>query len=338
MVYTEYRLYLAEVATGRELRRLDATSEVVWAAAFSRDGRQVACQRMDGSVGVWEMATGQARFIARGYPGNSRPDGVATLAFTPDGKTLATVGESGAIHLWDVAWGREILANVHAHSDAITCLAFTPDGKTVATGSNDHTIRLWGTTTGRQRLCLSGHTSHVLRLAFSRDGKTLASAGQDDTIRLWDTATGKERHLFKEERKPRSLYWNFGVHALRFAPDGQTLLTWGEDQMLRVWDLTTGKEHSAREVQLHDLTKPPQPEPGKPHPPALNDHLVWAAFTPDTRTILLASNKSISMGIPHVFGSSPAPCGGLVGDDPFRLSAGRSSELIRLSPPLAPIV
>jgi RNA polymerase sigma factor (sigma-70 family) len=292
-VYTEYRLYLADVATGRELRRLDATSSVVWSAGFSRDGRQVACQRMDGSVGVWETATGQPRFIARGYPGNSRPDGIVTSAFTPDGKTLATVGESGAIHLWDVALGREILANLHAHSDAITCLAFTPDGKTVATGSNDHTIRLWDTAAGRQRLCLSGHTGHVLRLAFSRDGKTLASAGQDDTIRLWDTATGKERHLFKEERKPRSLYWNFGVHAMRFAPDGQTFLSWGEDQMLRVWDLATGKERSARQVHFHDLVEPPQPGPGEPHPAFPPDHLSWAAFTPDARTALLASTKSI---------------------------------------------
>jgi WD40 repeat protein len=63
--------------------------------------------------------------------------------------------------------------------------------------------------------------------------------------------------------------------------------------MLRVWDLTAGKERSVRQVLLHDLSEPPQPEPGKPHPPILNDHLVWAAFTPDGRTILLASNKSI---------------------------------------------
>ncbi len=291
-VFTEYRLYLADVATGRELRRLDATSDVVWSAAFSRDGRLVACQRMDGGVGVWETATGQARFIARGYPGNSRSDGIATLAFTPDGKTLATVGDSGAIHLWDVDFGREILANVHAHSDAITCLAFSPDGKTVATGSNDHTIGLWDTT-GRQRLCLRGHTRPVRRLAFSRDGKTLASAGEDDTVRLWDTANGNERRRFNEERKPRSLYWNFGVHALGFSPDGQMLLAWGEDQMLRTWDLTTGKERSARQVRLHDLSEPPQPVPGQPHPNFPSDHLSWAAFTPDARTALLASAKSI---------------------------------------------
>jgi RNA polymerase sigma factor (sigma-70 family) len=292
-VSTEYRLYLANVATGRELRRLDATSEVVWSAAFSRDGRLVACQRMDGSAGVWETATGLARFIARGYPGNSRPDGIATLAFTPDGKKLATVGDSGAIHLWDVEFGREILANVHAHNDAITCLAFSLDGKTLATGSKDHTIGLWDTAAGRQRLCLRGHSRPVRQLAFSRDGKTLASAGEDDTVRLWDTATGNERHRFKEERKPRSLYWNFGVHALGFSPDGQTFLSWGEDQMLRTWDLTTGRERSARQVRFHDLSEPSQPEPGQPNPDFPADHLSWAAFTPDARTALLASNKSI---------------------------------------------
>jgi RNA polymerase sigma factor (sigma-70 family) len=292
-VFTEYRLCLADVATGKERRRLDGTSDVIWSAAFSRDGRMVACQRMDGSVGVWDTATGQCHFTGRGYPGGSRPDGSNTLAFAPDGKTLAAVGDSGAIQLWHVTLGMELLTNPETHHDAIACLAFAPDGKTVATGSNDHTIRLWDPATGRQRLRLDGHTAPVLRLAFSRDGKTLASAGGDDTVRLWDTATGKERHRFKEERKPRSLYWNFGVHALGFSPDGQTFLSWGEDQMLRVWDLTTAKERSARQVHFHDLSEPPQPGPGEPHPPFPIDHLQWAAFTPDGRTALLASNKTI---------------------------------------------
>jgi RNA polymerase sigma factor (sigma-70 family) len=292
-VFTEYRLCLADVATGKQRRRLDATSEVIWSAAFSRDGRMVACQRMDGGVGVWDTATSQAYFTARGYPGGSRSDGSNTLAFAPDGKTLAAAGDSGAIHLWHITLGLELQTNAETHHAEVWSVAFAPDSKTEATGSADHTIRLWDTATGRQRLRLAGHNGSVLRLAFSRDGKTLASAGQDDTIRLWDTATGKARHLFKEERKPRSLYWNFGVHALSFAPDGQTFLSWGEDQMLRVWDLTTGKERSAHEVQLHDLSKPPQPGSGEPHPDYPSDHLRWAAFTPDARTALLASNKTI---------------------------------------------
>src|SRR5262249_1000304 len=60
-VFVEYRLVLVGVATGRE-RELDATDSVVWSAAFSRDGRRVACQRMDGSVSVWDTASGARCF------------------------------------------------------------------------------------------------------------------------------------------------------------------------------------------------------------------------------------------------------------------------------------
>jgi WD40 repeat protein len=291
-VFTEYRVYLADAATGRKRRRLDAESEVVWSAAFSPDCRTVACQRMDGSVSAWDAATGKVRFIQRGYPDGARPDGAVTLAFTPDGKTLATVGDSSAVHLWDVATGRELLANPEAHHGAIACVAFAPDGKTVATGSNDHTIRLWDPATGRQRLGLAGHASGVRRLVFSRDGRTLVSAGGDDTIRLWDPATGKERHTLKEERKSRSSYINYGVHALVFPLNGKTLVSWGEDQMLRVWDLATGKELAARQIHLYRLSET-QLEPDKSPETLLADHIQYAAFTPEGKTALLVSDKTI---------------------------------------------
>ncbi|HEY7157208.1 MAG TPA: sigma-70 family RNA polymerase sigma factor [Gemmataceae bacterium] len=294
-VFTEYRLYLLDVATGREQRRLDATTSVVWSAAFSRDGRSVACQRMDGSVSVWDAASGKVRFTHRGYPGGSRPDSHFTLDFTPDGKRLATAGESGVIDLWDVETGRELFANAETHHGAIACLVFAPDGKTVATGGDDHTIRLWDAATGRQRRCLVGHTRSVRRVVFSHDGQTLVSASEDDTIRLWDTTTGKERYNFKEERAPRSMHFNFGVHALAFTPDGQTLVSWGEDRMLRTWNLTARKESSAREISFAELPSIPDPKPGEPHPDFPQDHIQWAAFTPDARTVLLASNKTIHL-------------------------------------------
>lgn len=65
--------------------------------------------------------------------------------------------------------------------------------------------------------------------------------------------------------------------------------------MLRVWDLATGKERSARHIVLPDVPDPPQHKPGEPHPAFPKDHVSAAAFTPDGRTILLASNKSIHL-------------------------------------------
>ncbi|HEV3120052.1 MAG TPA: sigma-70 family RNA polymerase sigma factor [Gemmataceae bacterium] len=295
-VFTEYRLRLVEVLTGRVSARLDAEPEVVWSAAFSRDGQRVACQRMDGSVGVWNSATGALLFRQQGYPNNSRPDGATTLAFTPDAKTLATAGQSGAIHLWDVATGRERLPISETHHASVTSVVYAPDGKTIATASRDHTIRLWDAVTGRQRLLLIGHTAEALLVAFSPDGRMLASAGGDDTICLWDCASGKQLNKLVEKRQShsrRTMRTNYGVHGLSFSPNGQTLTSWGEDQMLRVWSLPDGHEVSARQVRLQGVPDVVQLDSVEPRS---HDRAGWineCAFTPDGKTLLLAYNTTV---------------------------------------------
>jgi WD40 repeat protein len=311
-VFAEYRLVLADAATGRKRRRLDAATEVIWSAGFSADGRVVACQRMDGSVGAWDTASGKLRFDQPGYPGNGRPDGAGTLAFTPDGKQLATVGYSGAVHLWDAATGRELRADPEAHHGAVAALAFTPDGRTVATGSDDETIRLWDTATGRQRRRLVGHTAEIRALAFAGDGRMLASAGGDHTVRRWDPATGKALRPLKEERPPRGYLVGNGVRALGLRPDGATLITLGEDQVLREWDLAAGKMRATRRVVLRGLAESRSGDPARPAaaPPA--DPIRAAAFLPDGATALVASDKLIHLvevaGGRQVF-AFPSPSG-----------------------------
>jgi RNA polymerase sigma factor (sigma-70 family) len=292
-VFTEYRLRLVDVVSGRVIHRLDAEPEVVWSAGFSRNDQRVACQRMDGSVGVWNTATGASVFRNGGYPNNSRPDGTMTLAFTPDATILATGGDSGTIHLWDVAHGRERLPVSETHDGPVGFIVYAPDGKTVTTASPDHTIRLWDATTGRQRLLLTGHTAGVRFLALSPDGRTLASAGDDDTIRLWDYSSGKEVRSLKEKRQPRSSYTNYGVHGLVFSADGRTLTSWGEDQMLRVWDLVDGREASARKVRLQDVPDTVQSDSAESRSYARADWVHWCAFTADGKTLFLAYDKAV---------------------------------------------
>ena len=66
-------------------------------AAFSPDGRTLAVAKSDGTVKLFDAATGKER-AAFGW----RPGRMSALAFAPDGMTAAAAGEAGDIVVWDL--------------------------------------------------------------------------------------------------------------------------------------------------------------------------------------------------------------------------------------------
>jgi WD40 repeat protein len=48
-------IHLWEIATGKELQRLEGHQEEVWSIAFTRDGRTLASGSADGTALLWEV-------------------------------------------------------------------------------------------------------------------------------------------------------------------------------------------------------------------------------------------------------------------------------------------
>jgi WD40 repeat protein len=65
--------------------------------SFSPTGKVLAAANLDGSITLWEVATGRA-ITHRG--GHRRP--IRSLAFSPDGRLLASGGDDKGVLLWDV--------------------------------------------------------------------------------------------------------------------------------------------------------------------------------------------------------------------------------------------
>jgi WD40 repeat protein len=192
--------------------------------AFAADGKTLATAGWDGTVRLWDTASGQER---RRFPGPVT--GLEAVAFAADGRTLAAGGQDGTVRLWDARTGNE--AGPPGRNDnAVRSLAFAPDGKTVVTSGGDG-IRLWEAATGRlvRHVPADGWTTV---LGPAPDGRLLCGSGDKD-LRVWDALTGKDvRHLAGKS--------SGSLTAVAAADDGRLLVTHGIDRLTRLWRVADG--------------------------------------------------------------------------------------------------
>ena len=213
------------VASSPGVRVID-TDDTHARVAVSPDGRSFAAAGADGTVRVWDAATGEVIQTLEGHDGS-----VLAVAFSPDGRTIASSGRDGTIRIWDPASGDE-LRSLEGHDGAVFGVAFSPDGGTIASSGKDGTVRIWDTASGDALRTLEGHHGAVRAVAFSPDGGTLASGGADSTVRLWDPASGDARATLSGHSS--------SVNAVAFSPGGGALASASDDDTVLIWDPSSG--------------------------------------------------------------------------------------------------
>jgi WD40 repeat protein/class 3 adenylate cyclase len=198
------------------------------AVAYTADGTRLATTSGEGTVRLWDAATGQelfSFFVPR----------AGRIRFNREGNRLAIgfADNSGDYAgIWDAATGEQLTA-LSGHTGYIQDLEFSPDGTLLATASEDHTAKVWDLASGKELFTFSGYTDIVDSVEFSPDGTLLAVSGWEQKTIIWDLVTGR-----KQLTLPGQLMWQGNS----YTPDGQQIVTLNDKAPARMWDAATGQE------------------------------------------------------------------------------------------------
>src|SRR5262249_9665156 len=119
-----------DVNTGKEIRRFGGLKDKIKSVAFSPDGKRLAAASRDGTIGVWDAATGREQLYIVAHPGHKAADFSTSpcVVFVPDSNLLASASTDKTIRFWDPATAKE-RGRIRSPDGGVQAIACTRDGK-----------------------------------------------------------------------------------------------------------------------------------------------------------------------------------------------------------------
>jgi WD40 repeat protein/serine/threonine protein kinase len=276
-------------------------AQSVISLCFSTDGKRMATGCSDGSVKIWDVASGQQIFNVEGR------GEVRTLAVSLAEEKLAAVSADGTVRSWNPTTGEESrVATIEGQAGGVRAAAFTPDGRTLVTLSADDTVRISDAASGKE-IATSKADPKPVSFGLSSDGRLLVIGSSDGFVSLRSAATGQETRRIKtrsaltvaalspdgntlaigagyavylwDVAKDTQLQLLSGHSELvlyaNFSPDGKQLVTGSGDRTARLWDLASPQQVGvSRQVAVF-----------KGH----GDAVLRVGFSPDGKSLVTAS-------------------------------------------------
>jgi WD40 repeat protein len=277
----------------------------IHAVALTPDGAELLTGAEDGTVRLWDVATGQP-LGPRWWNGGP----VRGAAFLGGPGRVATLSTDGAVRVFDVRPLAAALTREPPGNAGSTRIAFAPDRRHALTGGKG--LRVWDLTTRQTVARLTDDASAAVfsprpprlfaagsvyeypsgakaggpvpvrgyaRAAFTPDGTVLAVGLGDGGVTLYDGATASPLSL------PPGDTGRGAVFDLKVSPDGRRVTAGLSNGEVRTWEVATGV-------------------PAGP-PLKLAGRQVWAvAYSPDSRR-LAAGNDQGSVWLWDAAGDRP---------------------------------
>lgn len=219
----------------------------VFAARLTPDGEHAVTAATDGTVRLWDAASGVE---LRQFTGHTGP--VTGVAVSGDGRTLVTGSQDNTVRVWDLPRSRPLLAR-SAHRSA-TSVALATDGLTLLTGGVDPIARRWDTARWRDLAASGGGAAPPAGV----DGGSLTLDEANGPARALAWRADGTQYLLADDTGRIILGSPFldaplgtigvhggGVAAMAFAPGNpQQVLSAGLDGTLRLWQGPPAVERS----------------------------------------------------------------------------------------------
>jgi WD40 repeat protein len=217
---------------------------VVHSVAVSADGSRIASGGEDGTIRVWDTASG----AAVGEPLRGHEGQVRSVALSADCSRVVSGGWDGTVRVWDVATGMTVGEPLRGHKECVYLVAASASGSRIVSSSFDNTARVWyvgdGAAVSEELRDGEGGVWSVLGNA---DGLRVFSSDDNGTVRAWNVSNGATESSPMRGRGD-------AVHTVAFSADGlRSELSDGEHTVRpdAIWDDASG---AAEVVQLKGHT------------------------------------------------------------------------------------
>ena len=204
---------------GEELRRFPGGVT----ATSSPDNRQIATATTNGTVAIWDAATGTSVRVL------GRVGSVRSLRWSHDGRRVAASTTHGDITVWDVN-GRSI-REIPNGNFAPAGIALSSDANWLVR-SGEPADTLFALDGGADRKLLETRPGAALVVAFSSDDKTVLVAGMG-FLSTWNVATAAPQ---------LRIATNGWITSAAFLDNGKYIIGGGTDRRVHVWNAESGSE------------------------------------------------------------------------------------------------
>jgi WD40 repeat protein/DNA-binding SARP family transcriptional activator len=241
---------LSEAAYAPGTVRILAGNEgIIAKIAMSPDDKTVFAGVDDGTVILWDIATGRILWEQQAHT-----EWVQDVAFSPDGQLVAATFDD-RIMFWQAADGqliRQIESTVYRQK-----ITFNPTGKQFATigSEEDSRLVLWDFTSG-EAIREFDRGSNIEDIAYTADGTAILIAGKAGVLTLIDAQTGQVIYEVQEDLGTSAGALSY----VALSPDGTRVIAAFSNAGLLVWDLATGDllQHFRKEGGVFSLAFHPE--------------------------------------------------------------------------------